>query len=163
MKYIHLHPVLGEIVYTENFWSGRKTVTIDGQTQPVKKKAIMIGEKKATVKGNFLTGASLVFEGESFGLTPKTKWYEYVLAVLPLFFILVWGNSPALCAIFPIIGGGIGGFLAAVAACLSMVCMKKAKSPAAKIFIGLGIFAASVVCGCILGIAFVILFSLLIY
>ena len=87
---------------------------------------------------------TLNIESETIALTPKAKWYETVLAVIPIVFLLTWGNSVELCAIFPVIGGAIGGALGAVGGCTSMILMKKQKNPLLKVLIGAGIAAATI-------------------
>lgn len=160
MKKIIQHPVYGEIVYTENFWTGRKTLTVGGETQRVSKKEFVIEGKRAVVKGNLLMGGSLLIEDESFELTPKTSWYEYLLAILPLVFVMGWGNSPALCAIFPVIGGAVGGFIGALGMCLSMLFMKKTSSVVAKVSIGIGMLLGTAMVSFILAFIFVLLMVL---
>ena len=39
----------------------------------------------------------------------KNSVFEIVLSILIFAFVMVWGNSAKLCAIFPIVGGAIGG------------------------------------------------------
>ncbi len=145
MKESIRHPLYGEIIYTESFWSGKKTLTVNGvDAQRISKKEYLINEKRAILKGNYYTGACLYIDGELIQLTPKSTWYEIILSILPLVFLLTWGNSPALCAIFPVIGGAIGGFLAGGAFVASLLFMRRAKSPMSKIFIGIGVCAVSI-------------------
>lgn len=59
-------------------------------------------------------------------------------------FVIVWGNSPTLCALFPIAGGAIGGFVSTLFATLNISLANKTKNPLFKIFIGLGLFVATV-------------------
>ena len=145
MKESIQHPVYGQIVYEESFWTGKKSITVNGVNAPVvTKNKFMIDGKNATVKGNYLTGVTLNIESETIALTPKAKWYETVLAVIPIVFMLTWGNSVELCAIFPVVGGAIGGGLGAVGGCASMILMKKQKNPLLKVLIGAGIAAATI-------------------
>ena len=94
--------------------------------------------------GNFLRGAALYIHGKQHQLTPAAKWYEYVLAVLPLLFNLIWGNVVALFEIFPVVGGAIGGAIGGVGFVLSLLLMRKTNQWWAKILIGLAAFAVSV-------------------
>ena len=145
MKCTSKHPVYGEIIYTENFWTGKKRISFNGvDAQPVSKKEFMIDSKKAIIKGSYLTGVSLGIEGETIQLSSKTKWYEGFLAFLPLLFLMIWGNSTSLCAIFPVVGGAIGGALGGIAMVTSLLFMKKQKSAFVKIIIGIIIFAITV-------------------
>ena len=103
MKEIIQHPVYGEIMYNESIWTGKKALTVNGiNAQPISKKEYMINEKKALLKGSYLTGISLSIEGDTIQLSPKTKWYEMVFAILPFLFLITWGNNATLCSIFPL-------------------------------------------------------------
>ena len=156
MKTVSQHPVYGEIICTENFWTGKKTVTIDGTEYRVKRKQFTFDDKKVTVKGSLYWGAKMIIDGESFPLGPQAAWYECALALLPIIFCLVWGNSIALCSILPIMGGGLGGLIAAIFGCASLACMRKAKSLAAKLIIGIAFFIVSVIASCVLAIALMV-------
>jgi len=145
MKETVQHPVYGQIVYEEGFWLGKKTLTVNGVcAQAVSKNKFMVDGKEAILTGNFLSGVSMSIEGENIQLTPKAKWYETALAVIPIVFLLTWGNSPDLCAIFPVVGGALGGLLGAVGGILSMVFMKRQKNPLVKLLVGIGAAAATI-------------------
>ena len=160
MKEIIQHPTYGEIVYDENFWTGKKALTVNGvDAKPISKKEFMIDGKKATIKGNFFAGINVCIDNETVELSPKPKWYEIVLAVLPLVFLLTWGNSPSLCSIFPVIGGAIGGALGGLSSVTSLLFMKKSKSPIAKVLIGIGAFVATIMIAFVLAVAFVLILS----
>lgn len=154
------HNFFGTITYTESFWTGKKEIMI-GQIPLVKqsKNTFLLpgGDPNAivTVKGNFLTGVSLVWGNETIPMTPAAKWYEWVLALLPLIFICVWGNSVPLCMIFPIVGGALGGAIGGVAFVCGLLFMKKTERIAYKLLIGLGVFAAAVLLCFVLAIAII--------
>lgn len=160
MKSVVQHEKLGEIVYEETFWTGKKKVYLNRQElQKLDKKTFSDESgKQVTVKGNYLAGVSLAFESPEtieVQMTPRVKWYEIVLALLPFLFILVWGNVAALCEIVPVVGGAIGGGISGVMACLSLLCMKGVKNIWLKIAIGIGFFAVTF--GICYGIALAIL------
>ncbi|MBR2376317.1 MAG: hypothetical protein IKA85_00875 [Clostridia bacterium] len=158
MKSYVTHPTYGNIVYDENFWSGKKSIFVNGNfAKRLTKKDFIVDGKSAILKGNFLTGATLQIEGETIVLCEKPKIYEFILALLPFIFILTWGNSPTLCLIFPVIGGAIGGALGALAFFTSLILMKKTKSPLYKIIIGAVTFIVTVLIAFILAIAFVLI------
>lgn len=158
MKSYVTHPTYGNIVYDENFWSGKKSILVNGNfAKRLSKKDFIVDGKSAILKGNFLTGATLQIEGETIVLCEKPKIYEFILALLPFIFILTWGNSPTLCLIFPVIGGAIGGALGALAFITSLILMKKTKSPLYKIIIGAVTFIVTVLIAFILAIAFVLM------
>jgi len=138
MKEIVKHPIYGEIVYNENFWTGKKILTINGvEAHPISKNEYMINEKKVLLKGSFLKGVTAYVDSETILLSPKIKWYEIILAIIPFLFLLIWGNSYSLVAIFPVVGGAIGGGLGGFAAIMSLFFMKCQKSPLIKVVIGI--------------------------
>ena len=155
MKEIILHPVYGEIVYNEGFWSGKKSLTVNGvPAQTISKKLYMIGDKQATLQGDFFMGASLCIEDETIQVSPKPKWYEFVLSVLSLLFLVIWGNNPALCAIFPVVGGGVGGVLGGLSFVLSLLFLKKPKTFLHKLLVGIGIIAITIFIAFIMAVVF---------
>ena len=159
MKQVINHPVHGEIIYKESFWTGKKTITVGGvEARRVSKKDYKLDDKMIFLKGSFLTGSSIYMDGEMIQLCPKAKWYEIVLAIIPFLFLLIWGNSVVLCSILPVIGGGIGGALGAIAGFVSMLLMKGVKQPVGKIIIGLVVTAFTIFIGFLLAVAFVLLF-----
>lgn len=160
MKEVIQHPVYGEIIYNESIWSGKKTLTVNGIcAQKVSKKEFLIDGKKALVNGNELTGVHLYIDGETVELLPKPKWYEVVLAILPFMFLMVWGNNVALCSIFPVVGGAIGGGLGGLALVLSLLFMKKSKSVASKLAVGISTFIITIVVAYILAIALILIMA----
>lgn len=145
MQERYMHPFYGEIVYEESFWSGKKIITIDGQElQKVSKNKFLFNGKEVLVKGSVAFGAKLCFENETIELTKKPTWYEITLAILPLLFLIIWGNVPELCLIFPVVGGALGGALGAVAGIVYLLLVKKMKNPAIKILFGLGMFVGAI-------------------
>ena len=145
MREVFNHPTYGEIVYDENIWTGAKTLTIGGAPAfKTSKKSFVFNGEQILLTGNILTGVKLKIGDETIKIVKAPSWYETVLIILPFVFIMVWGSSPALCSIFPIIGGAIGGLIGAVAAVVSLVLMKKAQSPVKKILIGLGVLAGAI-------------------
>ncbi len=154
------HPVYGDILYTESAWTGKKSLIFNGiPAQSISKKEFMLDDIKINLKGNYFLGVSISINGEIIELVAKPKWYEIILSVLPVIFIIVWGNNPALCFIFPVVGGAIGGGFGAVVSMLSIYLMKKVTKPIHKILIGIGMFIASVLTASILDI--ILLFTVL--
>ena len=72
-------------VYTENVWTGKKELTLDGvPLEKINKKTFSVKDaagnaRPLEVKGNFLTGVTLTDNGKNIVLA-KNKWYEWVLA-----------------------------------------------------------------------------------
>ena len=158
MKETLKHPVYGEIIYNESYWTGKKTLTVNGvQAKAVSKKEFLIGEKRAVLKGSHLTGASLQIDSDILQISPKHKWYEIVLAVIPFLFITTWGNNSALCSIFPLIGGAIGGALGGAGAIFSLLLMKKARKAAVKLLIGIAVTVAAVFVAFVFAVIYLLL------
>ena len=139
-------PEYGQIDFQESAWTGRKTLLQNGKecAKLGKNKFVLENGETAEVTGNFLRGAALYIHGKQHQLTPAAKWYEYILALLPFLFNIIWGNVVSLVLIFPIVGGAIGGGICGVCFVLSLVLMRKTSKWWAKILIGLAVFAASV-------------------
>ena len=154
MKEIVQHPIYGEIIYNENFWTGKKKIVVNGvDAQPISKKEYMVNEKRALLTGNFLTGSTLHIEGEAIQLSPKMKWYEIILAIIPFLFLMIWGNSASLCSIFPVVGGAIGGALGGVGAVISLFLMKTQKNPIVKTVVGIIVAVATILIAFVLALA----------
>lgn len=138
MKETINHPTYGQILYDESFWTGKRKITVNGISAPaISRKEFLIDGKKAVIKGSFYTGIKMYIESDIIELSPKPKWYELVLALIPIIFSLTWGNSVALCSIFPVLGGGLGGGLSALCALTYLQFMKNEKNPLKKVLIGL--------------------------
>ena len=97
-----------DYTYEESFWTGKKKLSMNGvPLTPVSRREFRYldqggAERRISVKGNFLGGITLLYEGGSVELL-KNKWYEWVLIFVPLLGFLVG-----------IFGGAIGGGLSAV-------------------------------------------------
>lgn len=150
----------GQILYDENFWTGGKSLTLNGVplTKISRKEFQFPDGAIGKIKGNFLYGACLLINGETIRLTPKITWYEIVLCILPFILIMVWGNTVALYKIIPVAGGAIGGAVSAMLSCVSLYLMRSVKEVWAKILIGFS--AILVTFGICCGIGFAILIAL---
>lgn len=138
----------GKIVYEESFWSGKKRVTINGiKLKKVSKTTYtgIVNEQvvKVTIMGNFLRGCYLYVDDEYYLISEAAAWYEYVLGMLPLLLVIIWGNSVTLCSIIPVVGGAIGGAIAGLASAISLFVMKKMPNFLLKIAVGLGVLIAT--------------------
>lgn len=135
----------GNIKYDENIWTGKRNVEINGVSLKKEKKSVfstVIEDEriKAIVAGNIYKGATLNIGDENFLIYSKTIWYEYILAVLPLILILIWGNNVQLCSIIPVVGGAIGGGISGALSFLSLTVMKTQKKPLIKVLVGIIFF-----------------------
>lgn len=136
---------LGEIVYEESFWTGKKNLTINGKpiTKLSKDTFKTEDEQTITLKGNYLYGTKATIGGEIIELTPTVKWYEIVLSLLPFIVVLVWGNVVALCQIIPIVGGAIGGLVSGIITILNLLVIKGIKQIWLKIIVSLAMLVAA--------------------
>lgn len=127
MKRIIDHPKYGRIIYEENFWTGRKTVTVNGDVLVPQSKSVFLTKEGESVSviGNYLIGVRFTIGTDTFQAVAAIKWYEIALSVLTVVFALVWGNVPALCKIVPLVGGAVGGFLSALIAMIGLFLMKR--------------------------------------
>lgn len=149
MKVIINNEKYGTIEYNENFWTGKKEIYVDGKLFKKKTKDKYVyqtdeEELVVRIKGNYLSGVNLTIIDTYVEVIPKTTAIEYILAILPLIFVIVWGNSPYLCSIFPVVGGAIGGGIAGLVGALGILFMKKTNSLIRKILVGLIAFAIAV-------------------
>lgn len=149
MKTVLQNEKYGEIVYEESAWSGKKSISINGVILQKKDKTTfeyVTDEEIETVivKGNSMSGAKLSIGGQTIQVIAPPKWYEVALSVLIFAFILVWGNVPQLCLIFPLVGGAIGGFISGMFAVLNFMIMRKLEKPYFKILIFIAFMAATI-------------------
>ena len=140
---------IGEIIYEESYWTGKKTITVNGwvyQKAPKSKTTYVCynGENAyyITVSGTFLSGVSITFDnGKKVQVTKKAEWYEVLLSAAGIVFILIWGNVPSSVEIFPVIGGALGGAISAAIGCFSIMVMRERKAVWQKLLVGIGFFA----------------------
>ncbi len=142
------HSKHGTIIYRESVWTGAKSIYIKGT--PLRKVSAKVfsynddgNEIRAFVNGSDLSGKTLLVDGETFIISTKTFWYEYILAFLPLLVNIIWGNSIDLCLIIPVVGGAIGGGVNGMIAVFSIMFMKKTNNPLFKVLIGLACLIVS--------------------
>ena len=108
------------ITYAENFWTGKKTITINGQQlQKINRKTYACGDQQYTLKGSYLTGVELIDGLQRIELIRKLTILETILCCLPL--ILV------------IIGGGVGGLLGGAAWAFNAAYIRKTDKMVMKI------------------------------
>lgn len=145
MNQVVKHEKYGEISYEESVWTECKSLAINGVAlNKISKKEFQTQDgKTATVTGNFLWGANLLIDGETINLTPRVKWYEIVLCILPFILIVIWGNNVTLCRIIPVVGGAFGGFFSALFSCLGLIFIKRMKTVGLKILVALAVIAVT--------------------
>ena len=123
------HPRYGMISYEESFWSGKRTIVLGGTAMKKVKKNIYSwwnGQQNEEVKltGSVLSGVAMNFRNEKIQLWPKPEWYDWVLSLLPLLVIMIWGNSVTLNSILPVVGGPIGGGIGGGAVAFGVMLMR---------------------------------------
>lgn len=137
------HPVYGLIIYDENFWTGKRTIIVDGvPLVKIKKTSYELpatAESPAvavTVKGSYISGVALIIGGEVITLIGKAAASDYILGILPasLFFAFIMGGA---------IGGGIAGAMGF----LGVLLMKSRPNIKQKLLISLGSSAVIVAVG----------------
>ena len=144
MKSIINHETYGQIIYDESFWTGKKNVIVNGQylTKTDKNTFLYSNGQQSQyfiLSGNFIKGASLTFGQQTIQLTPPIKWYELLLPIIAFIALLFWGTIPTLVAIFPLVGGAIGGLIDGIGSVTSALVMKCIKSVPYKLLAWLGI------------------------
>jgi hypothetical protein len=162
MKYVVMHDVYGEIRLEEGFWTSKKLVSINGvalkqigkmrRGQCTYEYETEEGTKQVTAKGAFTTGIQLTIDGETIQMDKGAAWYEFAACALMWIVMLVWGIVPNLYAIWPVLGGALGGALHAILALTAMLGMKSTKNIALKFAIWIGVFIGSMILSGILAI-----------
>ncbi len=157
MKSVILTEKYGEIAYEENFWTGKKTVTVNGtRLNKVNKKTFVgdIGGEQVTVtvKGGFLSGAIIDINGTQFRVTEPAKWYDYLFTFAWVGVYIVLSVTPAFYTVFPIVGGALGGAIAGIGAALTLYAIKPMKNIALKFAVSLGAFISVMLINFVLAI-----------
>ena len=146
MKMINDHDKYGKIEYNESFWTGKKTIIVNNLAlTKIGKNQFAGGEYSVKVIGSALSGITLNINGVFVKMSEKTTVIEYILAFIPLVFILFWGNIPQLCAIFPVVGGAIGGAISGAFGTVSLMYMKTQKKIIGKLIVALITFVAAII------------------
>lgn len=141
MKITVNHEFYGEIIYIENIWSGKKTISINGELlKKVKGKLYhwetVNGILPVKVLGNVASGVKLsVNDREEIRIVDSPKGYEYLLVVFMFVLLTFWGNSVELCSLIPIAGGAIGGAASGVMVLFTLISMKSKNNIGKKLLI----------------------------
>ena len=132
------HELIGKIEYTESFWTGRRNITVNGiALNRINNKNFEHDDLKATVMGSILSGIVINVNGTYVTMCNKSTPLEYVLAFIPLVLIIIWGNSPKLCSIIPVVGGMLGGAISGGCGACALIFMKLQKKTISKIIVAL--------------------------
>lgn len=131
---------IGAVLYEESFWTGKKTLYVNGKSiYAVSKNEFVYEEEQFVINGNFLKGTYLVHNNQNYEIFAKTMWYEYVLALIPIIFDIIWGNSWDLFLLLPVVSGALGGGICGIMGWLDFILMKLTKNPLFKILISFGL------------------------
>lgn len=115
-----------KVEYEESFWTGKKSIKLDGNKLiKTGKKVYVYEENRYELNGNFIFGATLTGPEEKIVLVRKLNVLEWILVALPL--ILVF------------IGGALGGALGALAACSIAALARNVKNIILKIAVSVAI------------------------
>lgn len=149
MKKFVQHPTVGEILYEENIWTGKVTLSVgEKKLEKIDKTTYAFSREGEAVyvylQGNTFSGVKLKAEEQAVEVTKGATWYEIVCSILMFVLLTTWGNNRVLCSILPIVGGVIGGAINGMMAFLNLFVMRKVQSPVVKICIWLGILAVNV-------------------
>ena len=139
----------GEIVCEEGFLGNVKSIIVNGvpATKVNKTSFVFVHEDEQvniTIKMNDKKGVDLCIGEKTYQVKEPRKWYEMILAWVPLVFIIVWGNSPSAVKLFPVVGGAIGGAIAGLFACISLAVMSRVNKGWQKVLVGLGCFVLAI-------------------
>lgn len=127
-------------LYEENFWTGKKSLTANGvPLTKIGKKQFSVTKEDGTasyitVKGNFLSGVSLLMPEGEFVLV-KNKWYDWVLIFLPMVGIVV---GVAGCGA---LGGGLSALFGFLGAFVNATLLRSKLSMPIRILLCIAVFA----------------------
>lgn len=143
---------LGNLVYEENFWTGKRTVKLNGVTLEKRNKTTFAGEVEgesvvANLYGNWFTGLDIECGEHKVNVIPKTLPMEYFFFIVIFMLDIIWGNSIELCKIVPVVGGAIGGAISGFGGVLTLIYSKQTNDKSNKLMIGIsGIIATFLAC-----------------
>ena len=95
MKEVTMNETLGEIVYEENVWTGKKSLTVNGETlEKTGKKTFRFADGRCTnVKGSMIFGTKMTVGNDTISISKPLTWYEYIIAIIIPAFVIIWGAS----------------------------------------------------------------------
>ena len=133
------------ITYSENFWTGKKSIFVNGKELiKISKNTYKLENECYSVKGNFLTGVELNDGVQNITVVRKLTTLEYVLCFLP--FILVFS------------GGAVGGVCGAAALIFNATFIRNTYETWKKVLYSIFTTIAAFVCYFIIVFIFAFLF-----
>ncbi|MBR3845750.1 MAG: hypothetical protein IKM40_04170 [Clostridia bacterium] len=134
------------ICYTENFWTGKRTISIDGKVlQKIDKKTYKYEDKYYTIKGSYFTGVEISDGVQRVELVRKLTTLEMILCFIP--FVVV------------VTGGAIGGLCGGAAWAFNTAYFRKTDKIAMKVLCSILSTVVAFVCYLILSSLFLGLFG----
>ena len=150
MKIIINHEKYGPIVYKENFFTGKITLTIDEELlvqvddthfRYTKTKT----SEEVSLKGNLLTGITLQIRRDTIQLIEKPTWYVLTISAISLLFILIIGSFDLTEPVFPVMGH-LGGALVGSACMLANIYVtSREKDKTDKVLYSLCFFVGAII------------------
>ena len=135
------------ITYSENFWTGKKTISIDGEElAKIDKITYMYEGNYCTLKGNYLEGVTFTIGSQIVTLVRKLTILEKILCFIPLIVIVT--------------GGAIGGLCGGAACAYNLFSVRKTDKTIVKILTSVVSTVVAFVCYLILAGLLLSLFGL---
>ncbi len=161
MTVIAFHHTYGKIVVDEDFWTGKKTVTVNSQTlDKVKRNTYLLPDRKELkLKGSIYIGLEGEIDGERFQIGEKASALEIILLLLPFIVNMTLGNTLALSFGIPVVSGAIGGGISGAVGAAFLPKIKEADGAGKKVLWALAATGLSLVICTVIGFIFVVLFS----
>ena len=120
------------IVYEESFWTGKKSIKIDGvELEKAGKNKFLYDGNLYTLKGNFLSGAKLVGNYGTIVLVNSLSVLDWILVFLPFILAIIGGLAGAICGV--------------VSMWMNALAVRQTKSTGKKVLICLGSLAVAVI------------------
>lgn len=146
------HPVHGEIVCKVNYWTGKTEVSINGIKLIRQKKNDYLyngteGPQTVVVRADLFVGVIVTIANEQIRLAKPATWYEMACSLSIMVVLILWGNTPSLYRILPMVGGAVGGALGGMMTVVCAITMMRVKNIAAKLGIWLGMLAGTLLAG----------------
>ncbi|MCL2752082.1 MAG: hypothetical protein FWE62_04930 [Firmicutes bacterium] len=135
MKIEHTDESGNSFVYNESVWTGRKTLTFNGQpcAKVARKQFQLPDGSYLALKGSFLMGITATGSGKSTAWL-KNKWWETLLILLPCLYLGLGIFCGAL-------GGALSGGFFALAAAFNAAILRTTAHVVVKIIFCLVVFA----------------------
>lgn len=164
MKFIVMNEKIGTIEYRESFWTGKKELILNGT--PLKKISkqefvynINEEDKVTRINGNFLSGASVIIDGQVIQIVPKIGPFEILILIFAFFLPLICSSIEAFAVVVPLVGGAIGGLVYAAICLVGITFVKQSKSILAKFISFIGTTIVSFIVGAIVGAILVVIIA----